>query len=236
MELDVEVPRIDPVRSTRALAVGEVDTAEIVLFSEPRGAVLLLCEPGGLDTHATGLMNALAEHGYETLATDLSVLALDDEGLRIAVEGLLDVLAERGWEREQTGVVGYADGGRAALVAARDLEVGAAVSMSPTALTDVTEPAVRTPWLGMFGEHDSAAPATAVARLEQQVGRGPAFSRLVVYPGVGADFHRASASSLDHAAAFDSWQRVVEWLNVRVDFRPTPFARTWAARLRADRT
>ena len=58
----------------------------------------------------------------------------------------------------------------------------------------------------------------------------PAFTQLVVYPGVGPDFHRDAAPALVHAAAFDCWQRVVEWLNVRVSPRPTPYAELWELR------
>jgi len=230
MDLDVDVPRIEPVRSTLDLSGGTLETAEIRLFGLPRGAALLLMDEGGLDTLAPELMNRLAEHGFESLAADLGSLALEDAGSVTAVEELLDVLAERGWSRDQVGVVGYGGGGAVALEAARDLTLGAAVSVSPRGVLDVAEPAVRSPWLGMFGELDEEMPLAAVLDLESRVWRGTEFSRLVVYPGVGAGFYRASASSLDHAASFDSWQRVVEWLNVRVAPRLSPIAERWAER------
>ncbi|MDQ6522947.1 dienelactone hydrolase family protein [Nocardioides sp. LHD-245] len=231
MEFDVSVPRIEPVRSRAELRVGSVPTAEVRLFGLPRGAALLLCERGGLDTQAPELMNALAEHGYESLAVDLAELDLDDQGLLTAVHGLLGVLGEQGWSHDQIGVVGYGLGGRAALVAACDLVLGATVSLSPRAALEVDDPLVRSPWLAMFGEHDPDMPPAAVAELERRAAPAPEYAHLVVYPGVGADFFRASAGSLGHAAAFDSWQRVVEWLNIRVVPRPSPYAERWADRL-----
>lgn len=231
MELDAPLPRIEPVRSTADLSVGCVETAEVRLSGLPRGAALLLCARGGLDSQAGELMNALAEHGYETLATDLSWLDLNDAGRLAAVEGLLDVLATRGWTREQVGVVGYADGGRAALIAAGATGVGAAVSLSPSGWDDSDPPVVNTPWLGLFGERDEACSPEDVADLGRRLADAPAFSRVVVYPGADADFFRGPADALGHAAAFDSWQRVVEWLNVRVAPRPSPYAELWSLRL-----
>lgn len=230
MDLDFDVPRIEPVRSALDMPDATLETAEIRLFGLPRGAALLLVDQGGLDTLAPELMNRLAEHGFESLAADLSTLARDGSGTGPAVEALLAALGERGWRHDQIGVVGYGAGGAAALEAARDLDLGAAVSVSPRGVLDIAEPAVRSPWLGMFGELDEEVPMTTLLDLEARVWRGPEFSRLVVYPGVGPSFYRASASSLDHAASFDSWQRVVEWLNVRVAPRLSPFAERWAER------
>jgi len=230
MELDVQLPRIEPVRATVALAPATVATAEIRLQGVPRGAALLLCEDGGFDARAAELMNAMAEHGYETLAADVASLQLDDSGLLAVVEGLLDLLAERGWQREQIGIVGYGEGGRASLVAAGALYVGAAVSVSPTRRSEAGPVTVVAPWLGMFGEHDPVTPPAAAAELRARLAEAPEFTRVVVYPGAGADFFRGPHDALGHAAEFDSWQRVVEWLNVRVVPRPSPYAELWALR------
>jgi carboxymethylenebutenolidase len=227
---DVDVPRLEPVRSILDLPGATLETAEIRLFGLPRGATLLLVDEGGLDTLAPELMNRLAEHGFESLAADLSTLSEHGSGTGPAVAALLGALQERGWSHDQIGVVGYGQGGAAALEAARDLNLGAAVSVSPRGVLDVADPMVRSPWLGMFGEHDEEVPLARVLDLEARVWQGPEFSRLVVYPGVGAGFYRATASSLDHAASFDSWQRVVEWLNVRVAPRLSPIAERWAER------
>ncbi|WP_181779037.1 dienelactone hydrolase family protein [Pseudonocardia pini] len=228
MESDVSLPRIEPLRSTRDLPTGTVEVAEIRLSGLPRGAVLVLCSAAGLDTHAPELMNALAEHGYETLAAAPGGPGLTEPELVAAIDGLLVVLTERGWQREQVGVIGYGEAGRAALLAAGAMRLGAAVSVSPSGVLDGPVPTLRTPWLGLFGE--LGTPPEAVATLRRLLADAPEFSRLVVYPGADADFFRGAADALGHAASFDSWQRVVEWLNVRVVPRPSPYAELWASR------
>jgi carboxymethylenebutenolidase len=231
VEFDVSAPRIEPRRSTAVLGVGRISTAEIRLSGLPRGAALVLYGPGGLDTHAPEVMNLLAEHGYEPLAADLGALPAEDEDRLATVVGLLAILGERGWSYEQVGVVGFGAGGRAALVAARDLVVGAVVSLSPRDALQVTSPLVRSAWLGLFGEHDRDMTFRAVAELETRLRPAPQFSHLVVYPGVGAEFFQPSSTSLGHAAAFDSGQRILEWLNIHVVPRPSPYAQRWADRL-----
>jgi carboxymethylenebutenolidase len=233
MEHDVAAPRIEPRRDAVDLHVGSMPIAEIRLQGLPRGAALVLCESGGLDTQAADLMNALAEHGYETLAADLSVLDLDDEGLLDVVKGLLDRLVEQGWHYEQIGGVGYTGGGRATLVAAGSMTLGGAVSISPSPLPNTAAPRLQTPWLGLFAEGDEATPPDAVRDLRDRLKDAPVFSRLVVYPGVEPTFFRDPPDALGHAAAFDAWQRVVEWFNVRVEPRPSPYAELWARRCAA---
>jgi carboxymethylenebutenolidase len=53
---------------------------------------------------------------------------------------------------------------------------------------------------------------------------------VVTYPGVSRTYYRDSYEAAAHAAAFDTWQRVVEWLNRRVVPRSTPLAEAWRAR------
>jgi carboxymethylenebutenolidase len=231
MEFDVSAPRIEPQRSTAKLGVGRISTAEIRLPGLPRGAALVLYGPSGLETHAPDALNVLAEHGYESLAADLGPRRADDEDLLATVVGLLAILGERGWSYEQVGLVGFGEGGRAALVAARDLVVGAVVSVSPPDALQVASPLVRSPWLGLFGEHDPDMTPRAVAELEVRLRPAPQFSHLVIYPGVGTYFFQPSSTSLGHAAAFDSGQRILEWLNIHVVPRPSPYAQRWADRL-----
>ncbi|MEO7944447.1 MAG: dienelactone hydrolase family protein, partial [Marmoricola sp.] len=131
--------------------------------------------------------------------------------------------------------------GRLALLASARFGLGAAVSVSPTAMTAGDEhlsPAicalaseVRTPWLGMLGEDDPAAPATACDELDTALRvDSPVYTQLVRYPGVGDDFYRPSSESLEIAASYDYWQRTIEWLNLRVQPRLTPLAIAWNER------
>ncbi|MBF4162735.1 dienelactone hydrolase family protein [Nocardioides acrostichi] len=235
------IPSIAPASVDLPVAGGTLTVAQILLPGVPRGAVVLLREEHGTDGRMAVLMNALAEHGYESFAADLATLSsepLSDEAALAALGDLVAHVGSHGWTREQTGVVGYGFGGRLALLAASRTQLGAAVSVSPEgvgrstpgrpALVDAV-PAVVTPWLGMFGAVDDLAPADDVRTLAKRlVGPSPQYSEVVTYPGVGGLFFHESAEALAHAAMFDSWQRVVEWLNLRVVPRPTPYAEIWS--------
>lgn len=236
------VPRIAPIFVAVPVSDGAVDVAEIALPGVPRGAVIILCEPAGLGERATELMNGLAEHGYSSLVADVTGRSgqIDDDRSLEIVAALVAYLAGRGWSDEQIGLVGYGSGGRAALLASGIMKVGAAVSISPNGLAHtsdggqslaaVAQPVI-TPWLGMFGERDENAIGDAVRELERALtDPSPAYTEIVTYPGVDGEFYRESAEALGHAAMFDSWQRVIEWLNLRVVPRPTPFAEIWALR------
>lgn len=196
---------------------GALRVAEIKLGGVSRGAVVVLCDVGALEHDAPDVMNGLAEHGYESLAADLSSTrpARDDDLLR-EVSTLLGRLGDRGWSPEQIGLVGYGFGGRVALLAASEFGLGAAVSVAPTGV-QVSPPSLRAPWLGLFGDLDENVPPQTVRELGEALDSGsPVHTETVGYPGVGAEFHRDAPEVLAHAAAFDSWQRTVEWLNLRV--------------------
>jgi carboxymethylenebutenolidase len=214
----VEVLRIAPGISEMASSRGAaVRVAEIRLGGVPRGAAVVLCDARALEHEVAEVLNGLAEHGYESLAADLSPAgpARDDE-LLSDVGVLLGRLAERGWEAEQIGLIGYGSGGRLALLAAAEFGLGAAVSVAPTGLRAPAVP-LRAPWLGLFGDLDENVPPSAVRELREALNSGsPVHTELVGYPGAGAAFHRDSPQAQAHAAAFDSWQRTVEWLNLRV--------------------
>ncbi|MCX4428898.1 dienelactone hydrolase family protein [Streptomyces mirabilis] len=216
--------------------------AGIELGGVPRGAVIVLCDAGALERDAAGIMNGLAERGYESLAVDLSpapVISVRDLLGDVAV--LLRRFGERGWSPEQVGLVGYGFGGRTALLAAAEFELGASVSVAPSGMADTPTEAlpplsraarpVRTPWLGLFGRQDPGAPPEAVDRLRERLRDSPAYTQVITYPGVARDFHRDAREALAHATTFDVWQRTVEWLELRVVPRPTPLAEEWQKRV-----
>jgi carboxymethylenebutenolidase len=238
--MSTAIPRITPTRMDVVVAGVALRVAQINLPGIPRGAVILLGEVDRMGDQAVDLMNGLAEHGYESIAADLTAIdrELDDDRAIGALHDLVAHLATREWHEQQVGVVGYGVGGRIALRAAAELNLGAAVSISPDgvtrdsahrpALVDSVRP-VSTPWLGMFGADDADAPRKAIARLADRLtDPSPAYTELVTYPGVDGDFFHESAEALGHAAMFDAWQRVIEWLNLRVVPRPSPYAEIWS--------
>jgi len=216
--------------------------ATLHLGGIPRGAVVLLRSGAATGPDVVETMNGLAERGYESVAADLATdLAPsgapgDDDALRV-LEALIELLGRRGWADEQIGLVGYGFGGRIALLAAATTSFGAAVSIDPDGLTDLVARfasggrGLCTPWLGMFGREEPATPAPGVSRLGNALASSSSvFTQLVSYPGVAGQFYRDDRETVAHAAAFDSWQRVVEWLDARVVPRPTPLAEAWLLR------
>jgi carboxymethylenebutenolidase len=131
-------------------------------------------------------------------------------------------------------VVGYGTGGPAALAAAIRHTLGAAVTVAPRWRLGSGTPnaslaaQLRTPWLGLIAENDAdAAPGPLEALADAMSKYSPVYTRLVVYPGYSGPVHHDRGDTAGHAAAFDSWQRTLEWLELRVVPRPTPLAQAW---------
>lgn len=230
--------RIEPDVTVIPSGSRTLEVASVFLGGVPRGGVVLLSGDGGLrHAEVVDAMNGLAEHGYESVAADLGGTAAghDEGGVLDDVQALVDRLGERGWTPEQIGVVGYGRGGHAALEAATAMELGAAVSvhpLPPNALRTRPVRPVRTPWLGLYAARDERTPPAEVAAFRAALAAvSPVFTEVVTYPGVDGEFVHDGLDSSIHAAAFDSWQRLVEWLNARVVPRPTPLALAWSERL-----
>lgn len=225
---------IKPTKSRLAGPSGGLEVLEIRLPGAASGLVVLLTAAGGLDGAAAETMNAFAEHGYASIAVDLAANGQRDRNVVGDLGKLVDHAVADGWELDQIALVGYGAGGRAALLGAMSLDVAAAVSVSPSDAATV-RPTVRstpmqTPWLGMFGEGDTTFSSAGVLALYGHLcGFSAAHVGVVCYEA-GADFYRDSADPVVHAAAFDCWQRTVEWLTVRVAPRLTPLAVAWRAR------
>jgi carboxymethylenebutenolidase len=229
------LPRISPRVTDLALDATQVTIAEITLGAIPRGAALILCEADSFD-EVGEVMNALAEHGYESLAA--AEMADADASADRVVDVLLDRLGERGWELEQVGVIGYGRGARSALRAAASHTLGAAVSAADLPTLGQQAPiaqavaALRTPWLGLTRMPANSAATRVLDQLDRiRTTQARVYTELIGYPGVPARFYRNTADSSAHAAAFDSWQRTLEWLNNRVVPRLTPASLAWRSRL-----
>jgi len=215
-----------------------IPVADIELGGVPRGAALILCEQGELSSTADEIGNRFAEHGYESTTADLVTLlgpGSADDAIAGALQVLLRHVSRRDWTTDQIGVLGYGQSGRASLIAAARFPVGAAVSAAAR-LEDVVNGlspysfSLAVPWLGMFAA-DAATEASRVRSFGDAVdAASKAFTTVLGYTQAGRSFYRDSREPWEQAAAFDSWQRTVEWFNLRVVPRPTPLAQAWRAR------
>jgi carboxymethylenebutenolidase len=230
-----EVIRIEPAVTRLTIDAREVEVADVALGGLPRGAVVVLAEPGELTGSVLDLVNRFAEHGFDSASAEVAVDAGDDT-VTALVGGLIDHLGERGWRSDQTGVVGFGTAARAAYLAAATFPIGAAVSAAvqdtPGAQThDLRPVSVRAPWLGMFAVGDPRVHGDVIRTFGAEVYRlSPVHTEVVGYQGVAESFYRDSREPVEHAAAFDCWQRTLEWLNVRVVPRPSPLAEAWEMR------
>lgn len=226
---------IRPTQSVLGLRGSNFPVLEISLGGTPRGILLLVCDCGDLLGGTTEVMNRLAEHGYESLAAEIP---REEASARL---GVLFARADaRGWTAEQTGMVGWGSGGRIALDAAVENTFGAAVSLSPALRGDDCRNStgleefsgrVSTPWLGMFGADDPAAPESSIISLRAALDAGSDVHTVTVsYSGVGESFYRHGNDGVGYAAWYDSWQRTTEWLEARIAPRLTPLAQQWRHR------
>lgn len=235
------VVHIAPRHDAVPTAVGPIDVASIHLPGTPRGAVLVLTADTNFEHEAATLLNAFAAAGFEGHAADVTEVRGTPDKLVPVLRTLIDLVGEHGWTREQMGIVGYANGGGLALLASAWFELGAAVSFSlrpwSTGCSDLARhiaelaPRIRTSWLYLTGDHDPLLPRSEGRRLEGALLRETSvYTQIVTYPGVGADFYRTSPEVPAIAAAFDAWQRTVEWLELHVVPRLTPAAEAWRRR------
>lgn len=219
--MDVDLPFIAPTTDRFAAPGGDIDVLEIDLGVASRGLAVVVPTAGQLLSAAPTTMNALAGHGYSIVAADLAVGGRGDERVLADLEALVGRMVSRGWTPDQIGLVGHGTGGRAVLLGAMALELAAAVSAFLAVAHTIGVPAtvapVRTPWLGLFGG-DEETSRPAVQDRCGALGQGsPHFVEVV---GYRADRERHRGST--RYAEFDSWQRTVEWLNLRVG--PAPVA------------
>ncbi|MEX5631095.1 dienelactone hydrolase family protein [Parafrankia sp. FMc2] len=210
-----------------------------------RGGVLVVHEAFGLTDHITDVCRRFADLGWRAVAPDLyhrvgsPVFDYGDAPAALAVRGrlagddILDdldsglmVLAESGTAVDRCAVVGFCMGGSIAFHAAVRRPLGAAVTFYGGGIEDgrFGEPSqldvaarLQSPWLGLYGDLDPAAPVEQVEHLRAAAARAGVDTEIVRYPGAGHAFHNdARPDSYDPQAAGDAWARTVAWLESHV--------------------
>jgi carboxymethylenebutenolidase len=171
------------------------------------------------------------------------IAVLSDAGVLSDVDASLAYLRHAGeWDDDQIGALGFGLGGRFALAAALRHDFGAAVSMCPTGVVSPSPSGhfatlddqlgdLGAPWLAIFGASDSLTPLEDVVSLRRALdGAGSdVFTQVVRYRNAGHGFYCDMRATYAQEAAFDSWQRTLEWFEKRVAQRPSPYQAAWLA-------
>jgi carboxymethylenebutenolidase len=205
-----------------------------------RGGVIVVQEAFGVNDHIEDVTRRFASAGYHAMAPHLFHRAgggtapygdwekvmplfegLTDDGVLSDIDATTAELAELGVAADRTGIVGFCFGGRVTFLVSARRQLGAAVGFYgggivtprfpqfPPLIDEA--PALRTPWLGLFGDLDTSIPVDDVERLRAELDRAPVDHDVVRYPDAEHGFHCDVRSSYAPDAAKDAWQRTLDW-------------------------
>jgi len=208
--------------------------------ANPR-AVIVIQEAFGVDAHVKEVCARFAADGWLTVAPHLfyrsgggtisyddkdgmarHLAPLSDTGTLDDIDATMEFVERRGIPADRTALVGFCLGGRGSFLVAGHRALGATVGFygggivhgrsetRPSLLGLV--PALRTPWLGIFGGMDHTIPAEELDVLEDALAAAPVDTELVRYPEAGHAFFNDHKSSFAAEASADAWTRTGAWL------------------------
>ncbi|OHV50362.1 dienelactone hydrolase family protein [Pseudofrankia sp. BMG5.36] len=172
--------------------------------------------------HRQGIAQTPAAGGWPTAATDM--LAFTGAEIAADVDAALAYLGTAGVGEESRAIIGFCMGGTVALATATRAPLAAAVSFYGGAVSapywdgiaPLVElaPALRGPWLGLYGEEDALITLAEINALREAAAKAPVPTELVSYPGAGHAFHSDDRASVHRPeAAADAWSRALAFLD-----------------------
>jgi carboxymethylenebutenolidase len=207
----------------------------------PRRGVVVVQEAFGVNDHIQSVTRRFAAAGYHAMAPHIFHRAgggtapyddfekvlplfegLTDDGILDDIDATVAAMANHGITAERVATVGFCFGGRVTFLVAVRRKLGAAVGFYgggivtarfpqfPPLIGEV--PAMRTPWLGLFGDLDPSIPVDDVERLRAELGAAPVGHDVVRYAAAGHGFHCDERPEYEPDAATDAWTRTLEWL------------------------
>ena len=205
-----------------------------------KGAVIVIQEAFGITGHIEEVCRRFAAEGYLAVAPHFfhrtgdvviayddmqsvipHVMALNPEDLIADLDAAMKHIEGAGFSPGQLAVVGFCMGGSVVMLAAVRSALGAAVSfygggvaqgrfgMPP--LLDLA-PALKTPWLGMFGDEDASIPVQEVEWLRGAAEKASVQSQVIRYPGANHGFHCDARDSYHEPSAKQAWKETLSWL------------------------
>jgi carboxymethylenebutenolidase len=227
---------------------GAMELYEATPDGEVRGAVVVVQEAFGVNDHIKDVTRRFAAAGYHAVAPAIfhragggtasyddfaTVLplyeGLTDDGILMDIDAALEHLHGAGFDDAQIGIVGFCFGGRVTFLAAVERSLGAAVGFYGggivnarfpqfPALVDRT-PALKTPWLGLFGDKDTGIPIEDVETLRAALADAPVDGEIVRYADAEHGFHCDVRPAYNPAAAADGWDRTLAWFDIHLAHR-----------------
>lgn len=238
--------------ATMATSTIEVDTEdgpmplyEAAPEAPARGAVIVIQEAFGVNTHIEDVTRRFAAEGYHAVAPHLFHRSgggtapyddftkvfplfeqLTDGGILTDIDATVAHLAAAGWGTNQIGIVGFCFGGRVTFLVAAHRALGAAVGFYGGGIVTQRFPqlpalmgdaaTLATPWLGLFGDRDASIPAEDVEALRAALQDAPVATEVVRYPNAEHGFHCDERPSYNDAAARDGWARTLAWFTAHL--------------------
>jgi carboxymethylenebutenolidase len=214
---------------------------EAIPDSEPLGAVVVIQEAFGVNSHIEDITRRLAVAGYHAVAPDMFhrtggavvdygdfgaviehfVGIGNDEAIVADVDGALGYLRGLGFGDRQIGIVGFCFGGRVSFLVAAQRALGAAVGFYGGGIVTARFPqfpalvdraaTLETPWLGLFGDRDESIPPADVEQLRTALASAPLDTEVVRYPDAEHGFNCDARPAYNAEAAADAWSRTLDW-------------------------
>ena len=191
----------------------------------PRGAVVVLQEIFGLNSHIRSVADRFAADGYLAIAPALfdrvrrdlelgytpadveegrgTMRQLTQDKVSLDVRAAINVVKHAG----RVAAVGYCWGGTQAYLAACDQPVAAAVAYYGTAIANHLDRQPKAPVMYHFGERDKSIPPEAIDAIRAHDGAGQFF----VYPA-DHGFNCEQRAAFDAASAALARERTLQFL------------------------
>jgi len=212
---------------------------------EPKGAVIVIQEAFGVNDYIADVVRDLAEGGWHGAAPEFfhrsgpgSVAPYDDfskvvplfqplnDGAVLSdLDATIDLMHQHGFADSAIGVIGFCWGGRVTFLASVRRSLGAAVGMYGGGIVTARFPqfpalvgeagALKTPWLGIFGDEDQSISVEDVEQLRKSLDESaPVDHDIVRFAHAGHGFHCAARPANYHAeSALDAWSRAIGWFD-----------------------
>ena len=236
----------DNTSQTRQLMTddGPMDLIVATPVESPKGGVLVVQEAFGLTGHIRRVCEALAHAGYLAVAPAFfhrsedqifgydeydklipTIMTLTLEGIHADVDAGIAELERNHITRAHMGIVGFCMGGSVALETASRLELGAAVSYYGGGIAQgrfgleaglVYGAALRTPWMGLYGDLDQGIPVDDVEQLRAVVAGASVPTEVVRYAEADHGFHCDERASFHPASSSDAWARTISFFDTHL--------------------